>query len=130
MNVENLSQDKNPTRWISGHYSQESTINNQAVTSMRNLTTTLVYPKILTYSWTFAPIPNQTWSCSRLLLMHGSQYVTNSNNLIDCCWLQIFPLQDVEDQEVLGYKTLRCINAVTSHRVYEYWVLNFVLDDF
>jgi len=33
-------------------------INNQAITSMRNLTTTLSYPKIPTYSW--------TWSCSRL----------------------------------------------------------------
>ena len=52
--------------------------------------------------------------------MHESQYVTNFSNLIDCCWLQNFPLQDNEDQEVLGYKTLRRINAVTSHRVYEY----------
>jgi len=25
-----------------------------------------------------------------------------------------------EDQEILGYKTLRCINAVASHRVYEF----------
>jgi len=29
-------------------------INNQAVTSMRNLTTTLAYPKIPTNNWTFA----------------------------------------------------------------------------
>ena len=74
-------------------------INNQAVTNIRNLTTTLDYPKIPTYNWTFAPISNWTWSCSRLLCfaqisnlwltpLHGSQYVTNSNNLINCCWLQ------------------------------------------
>ena len=66
---------------------------------MRNLTTTLIYPKIPTYSWTSALIPNWTWSCSRLLRftqisnlwlipLHGFQYVTKSNNLIDCCWLQ------------------------------------------
>ena len=129
-NVEKLSQGKNATGWISGHHSQESIINNQAVTNMRNLTTTLAYPKIPIYSWTFAPIPNRTWSYNRLLLMHESQYVTNFSNLIDCCWLQNFPLQDNEDQEVLGYKTLRRINAVTSHRVYEFWVLISVLDDF
>ena len=74
-------------------------INNQAVTSMRNLTTTLVYPEIQTYSWIFASILNWPWSCSRLLYfaqisnlwltpLHGSQYMTKSSNLIDCCWLQ------------------------------------------
>jgi len=42
-------------------------IHNQAVTSIRNLTTTLAYSKISTYSWTFAPIPNWTWSCNSLL---------------------------------------------------------------
>jgi len=42
-------------------------INNQAVTSMRNLITTLTYPKISTYSWNFVPIPNWTWSCSKFL---------------------------------------------------------------
>ena len=35
-------------------------INNQTVTSMRNQTTTLAYPKISIYSSTFAPIPNFT----------------------------------------------------------------------
>ena len=75
-------------------------INNQAVTSMRNLTTTLAYPNIPTYSWTFVPILNWTWSCSSLLSfdaqisnlwltpLHGSQYMTNSSNLNDCYWLQ------------------------------------------
>ena len=75
-------------------------INNQAVTSIRNLTTTLAYPKIPTYSWTFTSIPNWTWYCSSVLSfftqisnlgltpLHGSQYVTNSNNLNDCCWQQ------------------------------------------
>jgi len=42
-------------------------INNQVVTSMRNLTTTLTYSKIPNYSWTFASIPNWIWSCSKLL---------------------------------------------------------------
>ena len=75
-------------------------INNQTITSMRNLTTTLAYPKIPTYNWIFTPIPNWTWFCRRLLSfviqisnmwlipLHRSQYVTNSSNLIDCCWLQ------------------------------------------
>ena len=74
-------------------------INNQAVTSIMNLTTTLDYLKIPIYSWSFASIPNWTWSCSVLFCfaqisnlwltpLHGSQYVTNSNNLINCCWLQ------------------------------------------
>ena len=33
-------------------------INNQAVKSMRNLTTTLAYPNIPTYNWTFSLIIN------------------------------------------------------------------------
>ena len=80
--------------------SKNPLINNQAVTSMRNLTTTLVYSKIPTYSWTFAPIPNWTWSYSTLLSfnaqisnlwlipLHRYQYVTNSSNLNDCCCRQ------------------------------------------
>ena len=82
-------------------------INNRAVTSMRNLITSLAYPKISTYSWTFAPIPNWIWSYSNLLsfdaqifnlwltLMHGSEYVTNlilCSNLNDSCWLQ-YPIR-------------------------------------
>ena len=79
-------------------------INNQAVTSMRNLTTTLTYPNIPIYSWIFVPILNWTWSCSSLLFfdaqisnlwlthLHESQYITNSSNLNDCCWLQISSL--------------------------------------
>ena len=35
-----------------------------------------------------------------------------------------------EDQEALGYKTLRHTNAVTSHRVYEFYISVSVLDDF
>ena len=99
-------------------------INNQAVTSIRNLTAILAYSKIPTYSWTFASIPNWTWSYSSILsfdaqisnlwviLLHGSQYVTNSNNLNDCCWLHFI---NNEDQEALGYKTLWHTNAVTFH---------------
>ena len=36
-------------------------INNQAVTNIRNLTTTLADPKITIYNRTFIPIPNWTW---------------------------------------------------------------------
>ena len=35
-----------------------------------------------------------------------------------------------EDHEALGYKTLRHTNAITSHRVYEFWVSVFILDGF
>ena len=35
-----------------------------------------------------------------------------------------------EDHEALGYKTLRRTNAITSHRVYEFWVSVFILDGF
>ena len=49
-NGENLSQDKNSTGWISYHHSQKSTNQEQTVTSIRNLITTLAYPKIPTYS--------------------------------------------------------------------------------
>ena len=49
---------------------------------------------------------------------HGSQYMTNFSNLINCCWLQCSSLLNDEDQEVLGYKTLRCTNAIAAHRVY------------
>ena len=75
-------------------------INNQVVKSTRNLTITLAYLEIPTYSWTFTTIPNWTWSCSSLLSfnaqisnlwltsLHGSQYMTNSSNLNDFCWLQ------------------------------------------
>ena len=42
-------------------------INNQVITSTKNLTITLAYPKIPTYSWTFTPIPNWAWSYSSLL---------------------------------------------------------------
>ena len=98
-NEENFSQVKNPLSEFLVTTPKNPLINNQAVTSMRNLTTTLAYPNIPTYNWTFAPIPNWTWSCSRLLWfaqisnlwlnpLHGSQCVTNSRNVNDCCWLQ------------------------------------------
>ena len=42
-------------------------INNQSVTSIRNLITTLTYSKILTYIWTFTLISSWTLSCNSLL---------------------------------------------------------------
>ena len=35
-----------------------------------------------------------------------------------------------EDQEALGYKTLRRTNAIASDRVYEFWVSVSIVDDF
>ena len=94
-NEENLLQYENPTEWISGHYFQESTNQEQAVTNIRNLTTTLNYPKILTYSWTFTPIPNWTWTCrdfslctdpsTWLTFLHESKYGLTPQQPFDCC---------------------------------------------
>ena len=60
-------------------------INNQTVTSMRNLTTTLAYPKIPTYSWTFASIPNWTWSWSRVLSLVKINNFSIFEMSIKCC---------------------------------------------
>ena len=116
-------------------------INNQAVTSMRNLTTTLAYPKIPTYSWTFTQIPNWTWSCRNLLSfvaeisnlwltpLHGSQYVTNSSNLNDCYWLQSsslykwWRLKSTWLQNPIAYK-----HSSFSQRKINFFVSVFVCD--
>ena len=102
-------------------------ISNQVVTSIRNLITTLAYPKIPIYNWTFTSIPNWTWSCSSFLSfdvyisnlwltpLHRSQYVTNSSNLNDCVGYKILNFVNNKDQEVFGYKILWRTNAVTSH---------------
>ena len=99
-NGKNFLQGKNPPDEFKVITLKNPLINNQAITSMRNLTTILAYSKISTYSWTFAPIPHWTWSYSSLLSfdtqisnllltpLHGSQYMTNSNNLNEFCWLQ------------------------------------------
>ena len=103
-------------------------INNQAVASIRNLTTTLAYLEISTYSWTFAPILNWTWYCSSLLsfnakisnlwltLLHGSQYATNSSNLNFCFGYKVIHFINNKDPEELGYKTLWHTNTTASHR--------------
>ena len=83
----------NPSWWVGSKNSHNPTQLNPRTTL------SLAYPKIPTYSWTFVSIPNWTWSCSRCLCLaqisnlwltplHGSQYVTNSSNLIDYCWLR------------------------------------------
>ena len=97
-------------------------INNQAITSMRNLTTTLAYPNIPTYHGTFASMPNWSWYCSSLL-----SFVAKISNLwlTTKTWMivvgrKIFHFINNEDQEALNYKTLKCTNAVASHRVYEF----------
>ena len=128
-NGENISQGKNPQL---GNFKtitlKNPLINNQAVTSIKNLTTILVYPEILTYSCTFAPIPNLTWSCSSLLSLDAhisNLWLTLCTN--PCIWLTLATWIDVvsckvlhfinnEDQEALGYKTLWRTSAVASHR--------------
>ena len=103
-------------------------INNQVVISIRNFTTTMAYPKIPTYSWTFTSIPNWTWYSSSFLLfdaqisnlwltpLHGSQYMTNSSNLNDCIGCKILHFVNNKNQEALGYKILWRTNAITSHK--------------
>ena len=103
-------------------------INNQAVTSIRNLTNYLAYAEIPTYSWTFASILNWTWFYSSLL----SFDVQTFNFWLTLCtdlstWLTPTTWTDVvgykilhfinnEDLKALDYKTLWRTNIVTSHR--------------
>ena len=47
-------------------------------------------------------------------LLHGSQYVTNSQQLEDVVDCKILHFINNEDQEALGYKTLRHKDAVAS----------------
>ena len=48
-------------------------------------------------------------------MIHGSQYVTNSQQLKeDVVGCNVFHFINNEDQEVLGYKTLRRKDVVTS----------------
>ena len=96
-------------------------INNQVVTSIRNLNTTLTYPKILTYSWTFTLISNWTWSCGDFFLCtDSSTWLTPSNWLI-VVGCKIIHFKHVEGLEVLGYKTLRCTKR--SNFSQSIWVL-------
>ena len=102
-------------------------INNQVVTSIRNLTPTLAYPKIPTYNWTFVSIPNWTWSCSSLLSIDAqisNLWLTSCTDpsiwLTPTTWMNIVCCKVLyfinnEDQEALGYKTLWHTNAVASH---------------
>ena len=103
-------------------------INNQVVTSMRNLTIILAYPKIPTYNWTFVPIPNWTWSCTSVLsFMHKSPicdkpfYTDLSTWLTPATWMivvgyKVLHFINDEDQEALGYKTLWRTNTVAFHK--------------
>ena len=85
-----------------------SLINNQIVTSIKNLTTILAYHKILTYSWTFTPIPNWTWSFRDFFLYSRiSVHVRLPNNWCLLLDAKFFTSKHVENLEVLGYKTLR-----------------------
>ena len=108
--------------------SKNSLINNQAITSIRNFTTILTYPKIPTYSWTFAPIPNWTWSCSSFLSFDAkisnmwltlhtdpSTWLTPTTWIIVVCCKVLYFIHN-EDQEALDYKTQWHANVVTSHR--------------
>ena len=108
--------------------SKNSLINNQTVTSIRNLTNYLAYPEIPTHSWTFTPRSNWTWSCSSIFSFDAQ----TSNLWLTLCtdpsmWLtpatwtivvgcKVLHFINNEDQKALGYKTLWHTNAVSSHR--------------
>ena len=108
--------------------SKNPIINNQVVTSMRNLTTTLAYPKIPTYSWTFTTIPNWIWFCSSLLSFDA--WISNlwlifctdlSTWLTPATWIIVIDCKVLhfinnEDLKAISYKTLWHTNAVASHR--------------
>ena len=120
-NGENLLQGKNPTEWFSNHYSQESTNHEQSVTSIRNIITILDYPKIPTYSWTFNPISNGTWSCwDFFLCMDPNTCLTPSNWLIviGCKILHFKACWRSESLLLQNPKVHK--NAIPSHRVYEF----------
>ena len=107
-------------------------INNQVVTSIKNLTTILTYLKISTCGWTFASIPNWTRSCSHLLSFDA--YI--SNIWLTLCadlsiWLTLATWTNVvgykllhfinnEDQEALGYKIQWRTNVLAFHRENKY----------
>ena len=97
-------------------------INNQAVISMRNLTTTLLYSEIPTYSWTFVSIPNWTRSCNRLLRMHRSSTWLTPTTWLTVIGCKILHFKDVEDQVAFGYKTLRCTKSSSFSQ--SIWVLS------
>ena len=85
-----------------------SLINSQVVTSIKNLITILAYHKIPTYSWTFTPISNWTWSFRDFFLYARiSVRVRLPNNWCSLLDAKFFTLKHVEDLEVLGYKTQR-----------------------
>ena len=110
--LKTLSSDFNVT------ISKNPPINNQAVTSIRNLTTTLGYPKIPTYSWTFVSILNWTWSCSSFLSLDAQisnlwlTIWTDPNTWLtratwtDVVGCKVLHFINNEDHEALGYKTL------------------------
>ena len=108
--------------------SKNPLINNQAITSIRNLTNYLAYPEIPTYSWTFASILNWTWFYSSLLsfdVQTSNFWLTLCTNLstwltpptwTDVVGYKILHFINNEDLKALGYKTLWRTNVVASHR--------------
>ena len=112
-------------------------INNQAIISIRNLTITLAYPIIPTYSWTFTSIPNWTWSCSSVLSFDAQ--ISNlwlivctdpSTWLTPATWMivvgcKVLHFINNEDQEALGYKTLK--RTKCSSFTQSIWVLDLCI---
>ena len=103
-------------------------INNKAVTSIRNFITILSYPKIPTYNWTFAWIPNWTWSCSSLLSFDAQ--ISNlwltlctdpSTWLTPATWMmllvaKLFTSSTMKIRKHLVTKPYDVQNVVASHR--------------
>ena len=121
-NGKNLLNAKNLIGWISSHHSQESINHEQAVTSIKNLITTLNYLKIPTYNLIFTPIPNWTWSC-RDFFLYARMLVhvwlpSNLLIVIGCKVLHFKACWKSGSTWLQNPKAHK--NAVASHRVYEF----------
>ena len=103
-------------------------INNQAVTSIRNLTNYPGLSRNTNLQLNFAPIPNWTWSCCSVLSLDAqisnlwltlytdpSTWLTSAT-LNDVVGYKVLYFINNEDWKALDYKTLWRTNAVTSQR--------------
>ena len=114
--------NKNPIGWFSSHHSRNSTI-----------ITTSGYKQgipctLLTYSWTFTPIPNQTCSIVTIPLSNARltstwptvaripirNFKTPTEKIVGCKALQF--IHTMKIKKMLGHKTLRCKYIATSSR--------------
>ena len=116
---------KNPTKWFSGHHSQNFTIITTNGSS-KGIPSTLV-----TYSWTLAPIPNRTCSVVIVPIFDArlpSTWLTNcvdsstrlqspTKKVVSYKVLQFIPTMKIK--KMLNHKTQRCTYTTTSSQ--ELW---------